>query len=1049
MKKALTIATSFILTSLATFSQNFHPHYLDGELYVKLKNEAVLKTAIDEKGTVLNIKDFDWLNSVYETYNIQEIRKSFYFAPEIELQQTYRITFHNISATDNFISYLEKLEFVEYAEKVPLLRKFYTPNDMGTNSYTNGNWALFKIDAQQAWDISTGSTSIKVAVVDDAVQTAHPDLAGNMLAGRDVADGDNDPNPPNTNYSHGTHVAGIVSGATNNGTGVASIGFNTKIVPVKSTNNVNTISHGYEGVAWARTNGAHVINMSWGGSGSSSTGQNVINAAYNAGITLVAAAGNDNVSTIFYPAGYTNVIAVGSTGLSSNNVSTATDAKSTFSNYGSWINVSAPGTNIRSTVPNNSYAIYDGTSMASPLVAGLCGLILSVNPNFTPTQVRNCILSTADDLNPYLAANRQNMMGSGRINALAALQCAQASMVAYDASLNSIISPAGSSCNANVIPQITIRNNGTNALTSCTIRYNLNGGTALTYNWTGNLPSGNIANITLPAMTATAGSNIFTAQITGNLNGNQADAISSNNSLSANFSVINPSSVSLPFVESFESNSFSTNGWSIENPDNATTWAITTTGGTTPGNKSAKIDFYNYNAAGQRDAMITPFLDFTGYDTIRLSFEHAYKRYPSTASDSLIIYVSTNCGATYQRVASYGESGAGTFATAAAAQASFTPSVASDWCVDPNIGTPCFTVNLSAYKGNSNVLVKFEAYNAYSNNLFIDNINIWGTTTVTPGAPPVANFNSSKSAICQGQSISFTNVSSNSPTSYSWDIQGGSPATSTLANPSATFSTPGTYTISLTATNAFGSNTTTKSVIVNANPTVTGTANPSPVCIGEEVILNGTGATSYSWNYNGSTMNGNNISTTINGANQLINLTGTDANGCTGTAQVSVVTFPAIPTPSITNSNGVLQATLGFSSYQWYKNNMIIPGATSSSYTTTDEGNYHVKVTDINGCESESAVETIKPSTGINENSFHVNIFPNPSLDIAYLKWENINDKMEIRLLDITGKTLALYTVNASETSSLPISMGQFASGIYLVKLTTLNWNKTIRLIKK
>ncbi len=1038
MKKIFILLLSTFLIQYNLHSQTIHPHYRDGELYVKIKNHVVFDSKINERGDLLEFKSLDWLQPIINTYQINRVRKSFHFAPEIELQQTYRIYFNEITKAEELIQYLEKNEIVDYAEKVPYLTKSLTPNDMGTNNFTNGTWALFKINAQQAWDITTGSTSIRVAVVDDAVQVTHPDLSANMLAGRDVADGDNDPNPPNTNYSHGTHVAGIVSAASNNGIGVASIGFNIKIVPIKATNNVNSITDGYEGVTWARTNGCDVINMSWGGPGASTTGQNIINAAYNAGITLVAAAGNDGDQTVNYPAAYTNVISVANTQQS--------DARAATSTYGSTIDISAPGSNIRSTVPNNTYAIYSGTSMASPLVAGLCGLILSVNPNFTPTQVRNCLQTTVD---PVTGANVA-LMGSGRINAYNAVLCAQASMVQYDASLNSIIAPNGSSCSLTNVPQLTIRNNGTATLTSCTISYNLNGGATQTYNWTGSLTSGSIATITLPSMTAVLGTNTFNAQITGNLNGNQTDGIVTNNFLSSTFSVLNPTSVNLPFVETFESNSFSTNGWTINNSDNSTTWAIATTAGTTPGNKSAYMDFYNYNSAGQRDELISPFLNFSGYDTVRLYFEHAYRRYPNTASDSLIISVSTNCGATYQRVAAYGESGTGTFATATSNTAGFTPAQASDWCITPNVGVPCFTIDLSAFKGNNNVLVKFEAYNAYSNNLYIDNINIWGTSSVVPGAPPVANFNLSNSSTCIGQSVTLTNLSTNAPTSYNWSIPGGTPSSSTQAAPSISFASAGTYTVSLTATNAFGSNTTTRNITVHPNPSVSSSITPNPYCIGSSVTFGASGANSYNWNINGSNYGGSNVTVvSLNSSTTTGTVTGTDANGCSAT-QNFTATGIAPASVIITSNNGTLEATSGFSSYQWYRNGTLISGATSASYTPSQEGTYHVVIIDNNGCSASSNSENIKPSTSVTEeNSVDFTIYPNPTTDWATVKWKNINDDLEIKVMDITGKILSLYQINAKENSSLQVSLEQFAQGIYLVKIQSKSWNKTVRLIKK
>ena len=291
--------------------------------------------------------------------------------------------------------------------------------------------------------MSTGSANTVVAIVDDAVAITHPDLSpviwtnsgeipnNNVdddnngyiddVEGYDVADQDSNPGPdsPISSYDHGTHVAGIAGAASNNGTGVASIGYNLSIMAVKSTTSASAITHGYEGVVYAVTAGADVVNMSWGGSGSSTTYQNVMNWANGQGVVLVAAAGNDGVSSTFYPAGYNNVISVAST--------TTGDVKSGFSNYGSWIDICAPGSAIYSTVPGGGYAYKQGTSMASPMVAGLCGLMLSLNPGLLPSDIENCLTTTADNIN---SANPTyiGQLGAGRINALAAMNCISATL---------------------------------------------------------------------------------------------------------------------------------------------------------------------------------------------------------------------------------------------------------------------------------------------------------------------------------------------------------------------------------------------------------------------------------------------------------------------------------------------------------------------------------------------------------------------------------------------------------------------------------------------
>ena len=224
----------------------------------------------------------------------------------------------------------------------PTLRKelhesFLTPNDpYFTTSFNNGMWCLYQVNAPQAWDISTGDANVVVAVTDNAIQINHPDLVNKLVPGRDVVDDDNDPSPCGGNDGfHGSHVSGTVGAETNNNLGVASIGFNISVMPIKIGNcSTGALTAGYDGIIWAADNGADAVNMSWGGGGASSYGQNVCNYAWNQGCILIAAAGNDNSSQQFYPAAYDNVVSVAAT--------TSGDAKSSFSQYGTWIDVSGP-----------------------------------------------------------------------------------------------------------------------------------------------------------------------------------------------------------------------------------------------------------------------------------------------------------------------------------------------------------------------------------------------------------------------------------------------------------------------------------------------------------------------------------------------------------------------------------------------------------------------------------------------------------------------------------------------------------------------------------
>jgi thermitase len=279
------------------------------------------------------------------------------------------------------------------------------PND---TNYSK-QWGLNRILAAGAWDISTGSTSMVVAILDTGVDETHPDLSPKMIAGYDFSNNDA---LPHDEHGHGTHVAGIAAAATNNGLGIAGLDWNARIMPVQviASNGWGSDSDAIEGINYASSHGARVINMSFGGGGSNALFQDAVNSAWANGVVLIASAGNDDNDVFNYPAAYEHVIAV--------TASTKGDAKADFSNYGSYIDLAAPGVDILSTVPNNKYEYYSGTSMAAPFVTGLASLIYGRVPGLTPTEVETALKDTADDiLNP----GWDQYSGYGRINAQAAL----------------------------------------------------------------------------------------------------------------------------------------------------------------------------------------------------------------------------------------------------------------------------------------------------------------------------------------------------------------------------------------------------------------------------------------------------------------------------------------------------------------------------------------------------------------------------------------------------------------------------------------------------
>jgi thermitase len=307
---------------------------------------------------------------------------------------------------------------VEYAEPNYTRFAMPTPNDtyfglqwgwnntgQSSSCYAAGTPDA-DIDAVEAWDITTGSSSVKIAILDTGIQSNHPDLTGKVVASKSFVGGS-----MNDGNGHGSHVAGTASALSNNGKGVAGASWASVLLNGKVLNNAGygSASSSANGITWAADKGAKAINMSYGSSAFSQTEQNAVNYAWNKGAVLVGAAGNSNVSTKFYPAAYTNVIAVAAT---DNN-----DLKASFSNYGSWVHVAAPGVCIASTYKNSGYAWMSGTSQASPAVTGLAALVFARFPSYTNAQVRDTIFNTADAI-----AGTGSSWVYGRVNAFRAVQ---------------------------------------------------------------------------------------------------------------------------------------------------------------------------------------------------------------------------------------------------------------------------------------------------------------------------------------------------------------------------------------------------------------------------------------------------------------------------------------------------------------------------------------------------------------------------------------------------------------------------------------------------
>jgi thermitase len=290
---------------------------------------------------------------------------------------------------------------VKYVDYNYLRFYAFAPNDPLFAEGSDGSqWDLYKIRAPAAWDTVMGRGA-RVAVVDSGIAADHPDLKGKIAAQKDVIDNDN---VAEDNVGHGTHVAGTIAAATDNGKGVAAVCPACKLLVAKSGDRRGiSDSDVVQGIYWSVDNHAKAINLSLGSYGNSRILEHAVDYAWQHGVVVVAAAGNDNTKRPSYPAAYDKVISVAATDQN--------DHRARFSNYGK-IDVAAPGVAIVSTVPGGGYELMQGTSMASPHVAALAGLLAAQGR--TAPEIRKRIQRTAVDLG---AAGKDKYYGWGRIDA--------------------------------------------------------------------------------------------------------------------------------------------------------------------------------------------------------------------------------------------------------------------------------------------------------------------------------------------------------------------------------------------------------------------------------------------------------------------------------------------------------------------------------------------------------------------------------------------------------------------------------------------------------
>jgi serine protease len=451
------------------------PNYVPGEVIVKFRKEVT-------EGEIVGLRIGQGAEEAYVS--------PFTFA------RVWRVP--PSKTVEEWVDFFEKHSLVEYAEPNCFRYALWYPNDPGygyqwhfDDDHTNNTGGASSnpyggvngggIRMEEVWQITNGSSNVVVAVIDTGVAYENyaipthekgtvkpgvknyqeaPDLAGTSfwqnedeIAGNSIDDDGNDfvddvngwdfvnnDAHPNDNNAHGTHVTGTIAQTTDNELGVAGIAFNTTIMPIKV---LDYTGSGYDvdvadGIYYAVDNGAKIINLSLGGDAPSTTLENAVDYAYNNGVVVIAASGNDGTESVDYPAAYDDyVIAVGATRYN--------ETRASYSDYGSSLDLVAPGGDVYADENEDTYAdgvlqqtfepylsfvdkadptswayyFFDGTSMATPHVSGVAALLLALDSTLTPDQIRDALESTAEDLG---ASGRDDFYGWGLIDAKAALQ---------------------------------------------------------------------------------------------------------------------------------------------------------------------------------------------------------------------------------------------------------------------------------------------------------------------------------------------------------------------------------------------------------------------------------------------------------------------------------------------------------------------------------------------------------------------------------------------------------------------------------------------------
>ncbi len=996
-----------LMIPFSTFSQKIE-NVLKNEFYLLVNKQSNPQDFIQELGKS----------------NLPIVSSKIAF-PQIEddfLQRVIRVKFDSTYTFHQQETLLREISGIEFWEPVPLMLHLSVPNDLGPANGDGSQWNLHITSAPAAWTITQGKPDIFVAIVDDGVLISHEDLENNVqinhleIPNNGIDDDGNgyiddyfgfdvstdSPEVFDIELGHGTFTVGFSSATTNNGVGIASMGYQTRYLAVKSSNQRQIITHAYEGVVYAARRKSPIINMSWGGSRYSRIGEEVIRYAYDEGCILIAAAGNSGQvgNPLIYPAAYELTIAVAA--------SDSLDRKAGFSSYGSFVNITAPGERVLSTTIENGYQVSSGTSFAAPLVAGVVGLMLAIDSSLTQSQILSCLSKTADNFyekNPDFVGQ----LGAGRVNAHKACECAS--------EINS------QKPSAQIIANKTIvcKNETVDLLAQ-----NF-GGSAFTAHWI--LPGADVELVN--GFTATPQyQNEGIYSVTLILQGFQgADTLSI------------PDFIVVQSGAEFESHKFNLVG--VQNLENAgfTTnserWQVLKLPSFNQ-TDSFSLAFINFEESEGTFSLSTPEFSLENLNQPNLTFNYAYAFNPEKNPDTLKIYATTlgNNPFDYFLMSIPGSDAnvSGLARWHRQGEAYFPKP--SEWCYD------CFEIPLNGLAGLENIKIKFEVVSSGTQNIFIDDIRIVSLCEAPQILAPVNDFEvrlpEFATTFCQSQTVKFLHNDPNS-TSIEWEFEGGIPQFSRERNPNVVYPEKGTYSVKLKVKNHLfeAEKIYDEFVKVEPKPNVFIRANAGGICKGDSIVFQGFGAVVYDWGILKDDSLGQLV---LNPSGDVyVAVIGRDTLGCTAFADIFIPYFDVVnPTPEIFFEDNWIRSNPSFyERYQWLYNSTNI-GENLPQHFPTNDGIYRLKVWNEFECvQLSNELEIIRSP----DKNFSV--YPNPAKDflIAYsLVGFNFG---EIRILDLSGNIIRI--IQTENQNFVQIDVQTLPSGVYLINFSDGNSLKFVK----